>query len=183
MKTIDIPIGSHVAYDQNEAHNYHSFVEAYVMAHRPKGDKQAYWGKNNNYNTVGIAYTSYWNKDIDGRPVWRFSWVRPGTIHMFWEEHQKIVDNSEAMAAERRRLHNEKKIENTARLSAIPDVILKAFNLKDSQRRDLINNSWQNVSLTLDMIEAVIKVARETDPETMPIRIQAEIESALTLLG
>lgn len=184
MKSIDLPVGAHVAYDQNESRNYHSFIEAFVMTHRPRGNRSSYWGsKNNNHDTVGIAYSTNWNKDKDGKPIWRSLWVRPQTLHMLWDEHLKAVALDKARSEEYARIREQEKAANKARLDKIPQAVLKALNIKDYTYDSLVERNSHNMYITIEKIEAVIKAARTTDPATMQYRIQSEVESALALLS
>lgn len=182
MKSIDLPIGSHVAYDQNQARDHHMFVEAFVMAGRSKGKTYSYWGKNNNHDTIGIAYTTSWSKDADGNPVWLAAWVRPATIHMLWEVHQGIVEKSKREAVIRDQRQREERENRSIRLEAIPKEVLKALNIADCNYEALRLRNYTNVYISIGNIEAVIQASRRTDPETMSKRIQVEIESALALL-
>ena len=78
MKTSELPVGTHVAYNRG-SRSYPQMVEAFVMAQRPKGTRQNYWGPNHNTETIGIAYKPSWAKS--GTP-WQEEWVRPAQIEV-----------------------------------------------------------------------------------------------------
>lgn len=182
MKTAELPIGSHVTYDRNEANDYHSFVEAFVVDIRPRGNKSTpYWGgTNGNHNTIGITYKAYWNDPETGQPVWQTKWVRPQTIHFTWAEYTESVERDKKRNAEQKAAEKKAKANRKARLEALPQGVIKALSMSEYGVELLIDRGrYSSYNLTLEIIEAVVKAARASTPEA----IQKEIEDTLALLG
>lgn len=179
MKSADLFIGLAVAYDRYESRDRHEFVESYVIAIRPKGNKSSYWDMpNGNNNTVGIAYKQPKWTNIDGQPTWKFSWVRPATIHYDWvtytdiQNAQKVRDDSYAAA------RKAAKADRIKRIAALPNGILEALGMQDYSKEDLIESGSRTVNITVEKLEAIVKVVQANSPD----QIQREVEAALALL-
>lgn len=183
MKTADLSIGMAVAYDTWNARDTHNLVEAYVMAFRPKQNNSSYWGPSGNSNTVGIAYKHSYMTAKDGSPIWREAWVRPQSIHFSWAEYSAAIERDKQRQAQDQILADEAKADRAKRIAALPKGVLDALDLNEasyyySPENLVRDGDVRNYRLTLDRIEAVVKAARASLPET----IQKEVEAALALL-
>lgn len=184
MRSVDLPIGTHVAYDAYNARSYHNFVEAYVIAHRPKGNKHNYWGSNNgNNNTVGVMYQRNYI-GIDSSSIY-FAWVRPASIHMLWDEYQETEAVDAKRKAERDAADSKDRADRTARLAVLPLDVLMVLDLQAGgwRRRDLIDTGSTNISMSLVKLEAIVRAAQEAIPERRERKVASEVESALRLLA
>lgn len=177
MLSADLSIGTHVAYDRNEARSYHSFSEAYVFAVRPRGTRHNYWGANHNHDTIGVVYHSPYMKDENGSPLWQFVWTRPQNLHMTWDEYQETI----ARADLNNRLHQERaaaaQADRTIRWNALPAGVRNAIT--DWRSDTIIERGSTNMQVSLELIETIVAAARASTPAV----IAAEVEAALALLG
>ena|ERR1700745_223420 len=185
MKSKDLPIGAHVVYDTYESTvGPHNFAEAFVFDTRPKGTKQSFWGsRTGNNDTIAIAYTDSWWKKVHGESRWHFKWVRPATIHYAWDEYQEIQNRTREYEAIQAQARRDLESQRADILDSIPESVLKAFEIGDWKKRELIKGNRVYVDISLELVQNVVHAARLTDPETMTVRIQTEIDSALKLLG
>ena len=185
MRSADLPIGAHVAYDRSRSRNYPSFVEAYVFAHRPRGNKSSYWGRSGNTDTIGLACRYPWAKSYDGRPVWEFTWARPADIHMRWDEYAETEAANAKRAAEREAAAKVAKRDRRKRLEALPVEFLKVLNMEpDGWRRDdIIARDYVNVTMSVDKLEALVAAAQNAVPERKAAKVSSEVEAALRLLA
>jgi hypothetical protein len=177
MRTADLPIGARVALDTYNGRSYHNFVEAYVIGHRPKGNKSSYWGPSGNTRTVGVMYQRW------GRPEIHFDWVTPGQIHMTWDEYTEVEQRSAKAKAEREAADKAAKRDRRKRLSAIPIEISRAAGIDDWRRDDLVDRGSISLIVTVDRLEAIVKAAQDAVPERKAAKVAAEVESALQLLA
>lgn len=185
MRTADLPIGAHVCYDRSGSRNYPSYVEAFVFAHRPRGNKSSYWGRTGNTDTIGLAYRYPWAKTNDGQPVWDFTWARPADIHMTWDEYAGIEAANAKRKAEREAADKAAKRDRRKRVNALPVEFLKVLDMEpDGWRRDdIINRDYVNVTMSVDKLEALVAAAQNAVPERRAARVASEVEAALRLLA
>lgn len=181
MKTVDLPIGSHVARNSG-SRSYPSFQEAYVIAHRPKGNKYSSWGyRTGNGDTVGIAYARTYLKDAQGRQIWEFDWVTPGSIEMTWDDYQATQKRIKDRENE-----NEKKAKaalkaRKSQAEQIPSSIRNLFSNYEWERL-LERGETNTFRFSIERLTAIIEAAQAEVPETKAARIAAEVEAALQLL-
>lgn len=178
MRTADLPIGAHVALDTYNGRSYHNFVEAYVIAHRPRGNKSSYWGNNGNTRTIGVMYKQYNNATYIS-----FDWVMPSQIHMLWSEWTEIEDAAAARKAEHDAKERKARANRRKRMSALPADMLKVLEMHvDGYKyNDILKYGTANVYITVDKLEAIVKaVLADARPES--VKIQDEIDAALRLL-
>lgn len=181
MRSSDLPVGAHVAYDRNHSHSYPGYVQAFIIAHRSKGNKTSYWGiPNGNGNTVGIAWhTNYYDKS--NTPEWGFTWVRPANIHMTWDEYSVILDIQAKRDADRVAKHKADVADRKARWTALPVGVHDL--IEDYKVDHLMERGEINTYISLKLIEAIVAAAQAELPERKAERVAAEIEDALQLLG
>jgi hypothetical protein len=175
MKTSELAVGTHVAYNRG-SRSYPSFVEAYVITHRPKGNRSSYWGPNGNTETVGIAYKNRYSKV----PQWDTEWVRPAQLEMLWSEYaetqariQKRQDEREA--ANKKRIRNNKKL--MAGLPAEVKALFSDYQLEAAQDRGA------TVTLTVDLLVKLVDAAQKAHPKVKAATVEEEVAAALALLG
>lgn len=181
MRTVDLPVGSHVTYNRGSS-NYPSIYEAYVITHRPRGNKYSSWGgKTGNSDTIGIAYARTYLKDESGRQVWEFEWVRPAVLEEPWEDYelnQKLIKDRDV------EINRQRKAALKARknLSAqIPLSIKRLFS--DYEWERLIEREFTNTfSFSLERLQRIIEAAQAEVPDVKAARIAAEVNAALQLL-
>lgn len=176
MKTSELPIGTHVAYDSNQSRNYHHYTQAFVIAIRPRGNKSSYWGKNGNHNTIGIAYTQHYWKDADGRPVWQAAWVRPQDIHMPWDEYSAAIKRADENTKRQQQEQKRAQADRTKRFAALPVGVQNLVT--DWRVEDLIKRGSVTMNISVDWLEKLVKAAQADTPAA----IQAEVDAALALL-
>lgn len=181
MKTSELPVGANVAFDINQMRDSHVFVEAYVIAHRPRGTKSSYWGsKTGNHDTIGIMYTYRWTSTPE-YPEIRFEWVRPQSLHMTWAEYQFAMEkvNKNNKAAEKARKAAEK--DRSKRIAALPVEVMSLF--KDYQVESLQDRDYMHLTMNVEFLENLVKAAQQAHPAIKNDRIASEVEAALALLG
>lgn len=181
MKTSDLAVGTHVAFDVNKSRDNHTFVEAYVIAHRPRGNKSSYWGSTNgNTDTVGIMYVYRWSQTPD-YPQIRFDWVRPQNLHMTWDEHQEMVASVDKRRKEQDKARKAEVKNRRSRIAALPVEVLSLF--KPHQIESLRDRDFIHLTINVEFLERFIKVAQDGHPSIKNDRIASEVEAALALLG
>lgn len=171
MKTSELPVGAHVAYDRYQQRDHHNFVEAYVITHRPRGNKSSYWGsRTGNGDTVGIAYYDPYPSDKE-YPLIHFVWVPPSSIHRTWAEQEAIYER----ANDARRQREVEKADRAARFAALPAAVQE---LVPDYYHDRIAERSVSVNISVDTLERLVQRLNATHPAT----VQAEVEAALALL-
>lgn len=181
MKTVDLPVGLHVAVNSGSS-NYPSYQEAYVLQHRPKGNKYSSWGyRTGNSDTVGIAYSRPYLKDAEGRPVWQADWVRPAAIEMTWDEYQASIQASKDRDAEIAKKRKQALKARKAQAAQIPDSIRKLFSTYEWDRL-IERDSTGTFSFSIARLQQIIEAAQAEVPDVKAARIAAEVEAALALL-
>lgn len=181
MKTTELPVGAHVAFDVNQQRDNHTFVEAYVVAHRPRGNKSSYWGsKTGNHDTIGIMYAQRWSQTPE-YPQIRFEWVRPQNLHMTWNEYQAVVEQVEKRNKAHQKERNAELKDRSKRIAALPVEVTSLF--RESQIGSLRDNNYVSVYINIDFLERLVKAAQEAHPAIKNDRIASEVEAALALLG
>lgn len=183
MKSVDIPQGTHVAYDRNESQSYHSFVEAFVFAVRPKGTKpQNYWGgKTGNADTIGVAYRG-WGPSHE-TPHWGFKWTRPQNVHFTWADYEAMQksrkdreDAQLASAAKRRKAEK-------AAWAALPQTVREAVKLSEWGEDEMLKKGeYANYRISVPKIQAIVDAAVKHALRNSPEAVQAEVDAALQLL-
>lgn len=173
MKTADLPIGARVAYDVYQARDRHSFVEAYVIAHRPKGNRSSYWGeRTGNNDTVAVMYQREW--DLKDGTI-RFEWVRPADIHYLWDEYETILTARNEREATAKAQKLAAQADRTARWNALPAAAREAVGYRGEY---IVERGSMSTTLSLELIEALVAAGRASHPAN----VQAEVEAALKLL-
>lgn len=181
MRTADLPVGAHVAFNSYKSTTSSNFVEAFVVGHRPKGNKSSYWGsRTGNTDTICIATTRPYWKDEDGRPTWRVEWVRPADIHMTWDKHLELEAKYKASSDAQMAKRKAAKADRKARFDALPSGVREMFS--DYKRDDLIDRESTMVQLSVDMIERIVAIAQAEVPERKDAKVAAEVKAALALL-
>lgn len=181
MKTVDLPVGLAVCYNRGSS-NYPSYYEAYVIVHRPKGNKYSSWGyRTGNSDTVGIAYAAPYLKTPQGQQVWQVDWVRPATLEMTWADYQatqkRIKDRDNEIARQRKQALKSRK----AQAAAIPPSIRSLFSSFEWDRL-VERDQTSTFTFSIERLQRIIEAAQAEVPDVKAARIQAEVESALALL-
>lgn len=175
MRTAELPVGTHVAYNRGSK-NYPQMVEAFVMAHRPKGTRYNYWGNNGNTETVGIAYKHPYSADR-----WDADWVRPGQIEMLWSEYAETQAAIAKRKAERDAAAKKLVADNRKRMAAIPAEVKALFT--EHTLEYVVKNNRPNITLTVDLLEKLVAAAQNAHPKVKAATMEEEIAAALNLLG
>lgn len=177
MKTVDLPVGSCVAYNYGESRNYPTLVEAYVFAHRERQHSYSYWGNNGNHDTVGVAYrVNYYRKDAV--PEWQFKWVRPQTVICLWSTHIKTLENKKKEELRWAVIRAEEQADRKARLEVLPTGVTRALDLTTWEVERLADTNLVHCYLSVEKLEELVKVVYNSHPAT----IQDQIHSAMALL-
>lgn len=177
MRTAELAIGTHVAYNRG-SRSYPNFTEAYVFAHRPKGNRYTYYGTNHNTETVAIAYQLPWQVKSG---AWEFDWVRPGQLEMPWAEYAETQAAIAKRKAERDLAFKKSKANNRKRMAAIPADVKALFS--DYQLENAITNNRPTVTLTVELLEKLVEAAQKAHPKVKAATVEEEVAAALALLG
>lgn len=176
MRTAELPVGTHVAYNRGSK-SYPSFVEAYVLVHRPKGTRHNYWGPNHNTETVGIFYKPRWAKD-NGQ--WDTEWVRPAQLEMLWSEYAETQARIQKRQDERE-AENNKRIKNNRKLMAGLPAEVKA--LFSEYQLEYAVDRGATITLTVDLLVKLVDAAQKAHPKVKAATVEEEVAAALALLG
>lgn len=182
MKSADLPIGTHVCYDRNESQSYHSFVEAFVFAIRPKGNKSNYWGgKTGNADTIGLAYRSY--GDIRETPRWQFGWTRPQNVHFLWADYEAMQKRKKDRENEQIRSAAARRKAEAKIWASLPSTVREAVNLSTWAEEDMLKSGeYAHYRISVPRIQAIVDAAVKHALRNSPESVQAEVDAALQLL-
>lgn len=181
MKTSDLPVGSHVAFNYGST-SYESIKEAFVIATRARGTKSNYWGgKTGNSDTIGLAVRRpQWSENGSGIAQWEFAWTRPAQIVRLWSEHSDIKAKIAAREAEMHATHEAAVIDRENRWNSLPASVQAL--IPDWKVEDIINRNRASMDVSVEWIEKVI-AAVLSDARTPAQKIADEVSSALALLA
>jgi hypothetical protein len=174
MRTSELPVGTHVAYNRGSK-NYPNYVEAYVMAHRPKGTRYNYWGNNGNTETVGIAYKLPYRES-----VWQADWVRPAELEMLWDEYAETQARIKARQDEREKAEKARRARNRKQLAALPEGVKALFS---EHQLEYAVDRGATITLTVDLLVKLVDEAQKAHPKVKAAKVEEEVAEALRLLA